>query len=370
MESARLRSWAEIGGRVSAARERAGFTQQELGCRLGLHRSAIGRLESGQRELDALELAQLAETLGRTVDWFLTRPPTSIASHRDGLSSDHDVQRLEDELERVSRDVELLTEVHALSVQSAALPSGVTDLAGAEAGAMAARTLLGLGSGPLVDLQAAVEKVGLLAFSLDLGPGVIDGGYIRVGDVGVALVNGTADPGRRRFNLAHELGHHLLADEYTADFGLGTARENREALINAFAAHLLMPGSSIRSRWAELLQEWDDPRTRLIALAVEFRVSWSALVSHALTLELISRTEFEILQGRRPTPADYFEIGVRFEEELKPPGLAPAYSQAAVRAYKRGVISADRAIELLRRTVTVDDLPRPMETPIEALTPD
>jgi Zn-dependent peptidase ImmA (M78 family) len=280
------------------------------------------------------------------------------------------VQALEDELERTSRDVELLTEVHALSVPNATLPSGVTGLAEAEAGAVAARSLLGLSAGPLIDLQARVERVGLLAFSLDLGPSVIDGGYVRVGEIGVALVNGTADPGRRRFNLAHELGHHLLADEYTADFGLGTASGDREGLINAFAAHLLMPDSSIRSRWAELSTEWEDPRTRLVVLAVEYRVSWSALISHARTLDLISRADFEVLQTRRPTPADYFEAGVRFEQELSPIALAPAYSQAAIRAYRRGVISADRVIELLRRTVTVDELPPPHETPIEALTPD
>jgi Zn-dependent peptidase ImmA (M78 family) len=85
------------------------------------------------------------------------------------------------------------------------------------------------------ELERTVERLGLLAFSFDLGPSVIDGGYVRLGDIGVALVNGTTDAGRRRFDLAHELGHHLLADEYTADFGLGTTPADREALINAFA---------------------------------------------------------------------------------------------------------------------------------------
>jgi hypothetical protein len=33
------------------------------------------------------------------------------------------------------------------------------------------------------------------------------------------------------------------------------------------------------------------------------------------------------------------------------------------------VINADRTIELLRKTVTIDDLPRPYEMPIEALAP-
>lgn len=370
MERARLSSWAEVGSRVAAAREQGGFTQRELGDRVGLHRSAITRVELGQRQLDALELARLADALGRSVEWFLTEPLTTIASHRDGLSADHDVRRLEDELERTGRDVELLIDVNALSVPVAALQSGVTTHSEAEAGAREVRSLLGGDDGPIIDLQAAVESLGLLSFSLDLGPGVIDGGYIRVGDIGVALVNGTADPGRRRFNLAHELGHHLLADEYTADFGLGTMRADREALINAFAAHFLMPGASFRARWTELSTQWDSPRQRLVVLAAEYRVSWSAAISHALTLELISRGEFELLQTRRPARGDYFEVGARFNEELRPIALAPAYSQAAMRAFRRGVITGDRAIELLRRTVTVEDLPRPHEMPIEALAPE
>jgi Zn-dependent peptidase ImmA (M78 family)/transcriptional regulator with XRE-family HTH domain len=367
VERVRLTSWPQIGSRVAAAREQAGFTQRELGDSIGLHRSAVTRIELGQRQLDALELAHIAEALGRSVEWFLTEPPATIASHRDGLSADHDVRQLEDELERTSRDVEMLIDISALSITAAHVQMGVASLDEAETGAREARSALGDGDGPVTDLQAAVESLGLLAFSLDLGPSVIDGGYIRIGDTGVALVNGTADPGRRRFSLAHELGHHLLADEYTADFGLGTTRADREALINAFAVHFLMPRSSFCARWAELSAKWDDARLGLVVLAAEYRVSWSAAISHAVNLELISRSEFELLKVRRPTAADYFEVGVRFEEELRPVALAPAYSQAAVRAYRRGVISADRTIELLRRTVTAEDLPRPYEMPINAL---
>src|SRR5260370_4156155 len=131
-----------------------------------------------------------------------------------------------------------------------------------------------------------------------------------------------------------------------------------------------MPRTSVRRRWEELSGEWEDPRTRLVILAAEYRVSWSAAISHAMNLELISHGDRSLLEVRRPTPADYFETGIRFEEELQPIALAPAYSQAAVRAFRRGVISADRAIELLRRTVAVDDLPRPYDLPIEALAPE
>lgn len=370
MTRARLESWAEVGSRVALARERAGFTQQFLADRLGVHRSAVTRVELGQRQLDALELAQIADALGRPVEWFLTEPPAALASRRGGLASDADVQGLDDELERTGRDVELLVELNDLALPAALLPSGVTTVDEAEAGAAEARVLLDRGEGPLADLQSAVEALGLLAFSFDLGPSVIDGGYLRVDEVGVALVNGTADAGRRRFTLAHELGQHLLADEYTADFGLGSARSDREALLDAFAVHFLMPAPSVRARFQELSSEYRDARRRFVVLAAEYRVSWSAVIGHAANLELISRDDFRLLEARRPSPADYFEMGVRFEEELHPIALPVSYSQAAVRAYRRGVISADRAVELLRGTVTVEDLPRPHETPIEALAPD
>ncbi|MFY1695975.1 MULTISPECIES: hypothetical protein [unclassified Solwaraspora] len=84
-------------------------------------------------------------------------------------------------------------------------------------------------------------------------------------------------------------------------------------------------------------------------------------------MELIYRAEFDLLQVQRPTAGDYLEVrGVRFVQELQPSALAPAYTQAAMRAYRRGVISADRVVELLHRTVTLDDLPSPHPMPIEA----
>jgi transcriptional regulator with XRE-family HTH domain len=63
MGRVRLKGWADVGARVATARERAGFTQRELGDRIGLGRSAITRIELGQRQLDALELAQIADAL-------------------------------------------------------------------------------------------------------------------------------------------------------------------------------------------------------------------------------------------------------------------------------------------------------------------
>lgn len=228
--------------------------------------------------------------------------------------------------------------------------------------------MVGRPDGPLLHLQTVVEGLGLLSFAFDLGSDVIDGGYVRVNDIGVALINGAMDAGRRRFNLAHEFGHHLLADEYTVDFGVGSTREEREALINAFAIHFLLPRGSVTTRWDELASDWEDHRMRLVVLAAEYRVSWSAMVSHAVTLGLIDHGEHDVLRARRPVTGDYIETGISLVEELAPLAMPPLYAQAVVRAYRRSLISATRAVELLYKTVTREDLPQPSEAPIASLT--
>lgn len=360
--------WTDVAARVVQARERAGFSQSALAERIGLSRSSLTRVEQGQRRLDALELVRLAQATGRSVEWFVTRSPDVFASHRAGAAAGEEVAALEERLEGIARDVELLAEIGVLTIRPAGLPSGVTTVQEAEAGAVEARQLVDTPDGPLPQLQSAVERLGLLSFAFDLGSDVIDGGYVRVNDIGVALINGATEPGRRRFSLAHELGHHLLADEYTVDFGVGSTSEEREALINAFAVHFLLPRASMTARWHDLACEWQDHRMRLVVLAAEYRVSWSAMVSHARNLGLIDRGELDLLQARRPVPGDYAETGIRFVEELTPlPALPTSYAQAVMRAFRRSLISATRAVELMHGTLTREDLPQPTEAPIESL---
>jgi Zn-dependent peptidase ImmA (M78 family)/DNA-binding XRE family transcriptional regulator len=367
MPLTRVETWEDIGARVAAARAAAGLTQAEIADRLGIHRSAVARIERGKRELDALELARLAETLGRSVAWFVTPPPRLVASHRSLPMDDRAATQLEDELEAAARDIKLLVEIGELaSVEHPVLQA--EDSAQAEEAARLARQALG-SDDPIHDLSGALEQFGLLVFSLDLGPDVIDGAYVRVGGLGVAVVNGRADPGRRRFNAAHELGHHLLGDEYTADIGLGQSGSDHERVLNAFAVHFLAPRESVTRRWRALTAERDD-RAALICIAADFRLSWTAACSHACTLGLVDADRRAVLELRRPTRADYVELGVRFTEELVSPAAPQAFARACLRAYRHHKIGASRTVELLRGTLDADELPLPQELPLDALRSD
>ncbi|MEJ2579934.1 MAG: hypothetical protein P8Z68_12730 [Kineosporiaceae bacterium] len=74
------------------------------------------------------------------------------------------------------------------------------------------------------------------------------------------------------------------------------------------------------------------------------------------------------LQVWRPATGDYVETGVTIAEELTSGSLSPMYAQAVIRAYRRSLISAARAVELLHGALTRDDLPQPAGAPIESLT--
>ncbi|MHB1712882.1 MAG: ImmA/IrrE family metallo-endopeptidase, partial [Acidimicrobiales bacterium] len=138
--------------------------------------------------------------------------------------------------------------------------------------ARSARAEVGAADGPLLEIQALAEQLGLLAFSIALRPDGGDAAYVETGNVGVAIVNGSTDPGRRRFSLAHELGHHLVGDAYEPTPRLGAATDT-ERLLNTFAAYLLVPRSAAVATWNECSHQ--SSRHVAVALAVRFRVSWT-----------------------------------------------------------------------------------------------
>lgn len=375
MPSRHYDSWEGLGGRVADARVAAGFSQAHLAERVGLNRSALSRIETGERSLDVLELSRIAEALGRSVEWFVIEPPQVIASHRrlPDAEEGQDARLLEDRLEDVARDLELLQQIDVLrptEIGPGALETEQLDgLGDAERLARRARELVGNPAEPIRELQTWVQQFGLYAYSFELGSDVIDGGFVRVGDAGVSVVNGATDSGRRRFTLAHELGHHLIGDEYSADFAIGQTREERESLLNVFAIHLLMPRSGVVPRFEGLVGA-HTPRSALIILAAEFMVSWSAACNQARNLDLIDSDTRETLSNQRPTRADYVELQAYWPEELEPIAIPPVIGSAALRAYRLQRIGAGRAVELLWGTLDREDLPPVDEVSVHALRSD
>ncbi len=73
------RTKAEIGSYVAELREERGLSQQQLAERLDVHKSAVSRIEAGERGLAVDELAIIAELFGKTADQILRKDEVAFA---------------------------------------------------------------------------------------------------------------------------------------------------------------------------------------------------------------------------------------------------------------------------------------------------
>lgn len=361
--------WLEVGARVAEARKARGYSQDKLAGALGLDRTAVTKIESGRRQISSLELVRLAEVLSRPIQWFVSPPPASIVSRRAAIGDQRSDQSGDEAIEDVARDVGVLVGVHALAPNDAkgSLPAIRSEDSAwtPERAAAQARSLLGADQdAPLHDLTDAVERVGLLAYSLRLGAAAADGAYAEVDGVGVAVVNGDLESGRRRSTLAHELGHHLFGDAYSVDWGADSSATERA--IDSFAVNLLLPRGGARRRWHQLRKD-HDLRPAAIIVSAEYRVSWTASLRQLRNFELISKDEYRTLDSRSPTRADYLECNVRVVEELQAPYVPTGVAAAAIRAYRSHRISAERVLEMLRGQIEIDELPARDDILLESL---
>lgn len=353
---------SEVGERIREARLAAGLSQGELAATIGLDRTAIVRIEGGQRDIKALELFGIADALQLPVAHFVNRPPAAMVARRqrlvDGPDSAARVRfRLDAALETHARAAEQLVSDGVLMPVP---PPPVTPVSAVEDAvrlAGAVRATLGNRSGPLGPLAEVAERLGLFLTVVELDA---DGASMTLDGYGVAVI-GSVEPGRRRLNAAHELGHHLMQDEYHTDVGVAASRDDRERLIDAFAGELLMPLDDLAKRAAG---GGKDVRELLIEVAADYRVSWTVAVDGARLVELVGLEQAQRLRAKTPVRGDFLAVLGREPTPDLPPGdHGPMWKQAVLRAHREALVTGDRAIELLGNRIDVADLP---EVEVEA----
>lgn len=346
-----------MGERVRESRLAAGMSQAELANAVGLERTKIAKIESGGRQIDALELAKLASSLQVPMGHFLReRPPvlsrrTSLVDDTDSAVS-RDSYRLEAKLVAWLDDVRQMVTLGLLNPGKTLVYDGVvTDAKGAREAALWLRERNELGQEPIRTLMAECERAGQYVLVSDL-PG--DGASLVDGDLGVSVVSRLADPGRRRATAAHELGHLVLGDEYSADLGVSTSREERERVIDAFAAEFLLP-SGVLERVVT-----GDLRGELIRLSAVFRTSWSLTVRQAGYVGLLDGDRLTKWFSEAPTRAELRDaVGWDPQPDLEGVRVPPSYAHAVMQALRQNFVTPTRAVELMHGEIGIDDLPGP-----------
>jgi Zn-dependent peptidase ImmA (M78 family) len=272
----------QIGGRLRQAREDRGLSQKELGEALGYKPSMISAFESGSRRMKLEDLTRACIVLDKPPEFFLgdissrTREPV-------GLSLRADLATLPGE-ELAGAVDGLLEEIEA------DLPGGrpVVDLRELRP-EVAAREVLRIADvrGPQVEMKDVCEILGIPIYRRAL-PDSLSAAVMSIGeDAFVIAVNNGHSPKRRRFSVAHEVGHAVLRHEagYYLEYKVEDHWEppnysyfdEREA--NAFAAALLMDERWVREDYAAGMRDVQE-------LAARYAVSSEAMGFRLVNLGL------------------------------------------------------------------------------------
>ncbi|GLW26140.1 transcriptional regulator [Microbispora amethystogenes] len=351
--------WADIGERVRECRLAADMSQEQLAAALRLDRTMIAKIERGVRRVDALELAKLSSVLKVPLTYFLAPAPL-VVSRRAELADDtltdaaRQSYRLEVALSAWLADIRQMIDVGGFSPPGIErYPVAIQDASDARRAALWVRDRLDLGRGPIDSLMSVCERLGQLVAVVEV-PG--EGASLVEDDLAVAVVSRQGDPGRRRATAAHELGHLIVGDEYSTDIGVHVSRDDREAVIDAFAAELLIPVEAFAAvRRSEVVRRED-----LVSLAARFRTSWSLTIRQAVASGVIDGNAAREMRRRNPTRAELMEaVGWAPQPDLETIRVPPSYAHAVVESFKRSLITASRAVELMRGQIVAADLPLP-----------
>ncbi|MDR3793578.1 MAG: ImmA/IrrE family metallo-endopeptidase [Terracidiphilus sp.] len=137
-------------------------------------------------------------------------------------------------------------------------------------------------------------------------PGEVSGALLRTRGMTVIAVNSGHHPNRRRFTIAHELGHYFLNHEgekehldwtFTVlrrDGRSSEATDDGEIEANFFAANLLMPKAFLREDISQLARfngEVVLSQSDVLSLARRYEVSELAMTYRLISLGFIDPIE-------------------------------------------------------------------------------
>lgn len=353
-----------LGQRLADARKARGVTQGDASEFLGCSRPTLIAIEKGTRTAKPEEVIRLAAFYGRSVH-ELVRPGEPVADLRPHLRGvpqrtkdvGGEMERAIAELQRFAEDYRELEVAMSAPLASNYPPevrlTNRIDVAGlAEDVAVRERQRLGLGDQPVINLRSILESdVGLRIFYGDL-PSAVAGMYAFVADLGgCILVNRKHPPERRRGSMVHEYGH-LIVDRYRPGIDY-LAFEGRkpanERFAEAFAMSLLMPATSIRRRFHEVVASTGDFQVAdLCRLSHLYFVSVEAMTLRLEGLGLIPRGTRDYLKEERFEVRKAAQILELYRHPVSDAPYPERYKYLAVQAYEQGKLSEGQLAGFLR----------------------
>jgi len=329
-----------IGQRIKQARVAAGMTQDQVIAalvaeRISLTKGGLSKYERGGSTPKSTVMRGLAEVLGVEASFFLEEPLIQIRwlAFRKGSRMGKTRQ------ERVKAMAESQLEAF-LTLKNALVPTSDDDLPGpmsvsraehAEEAADSLRRSWRLGEQPIESVTAAIEDGGGVVVETGGSEDMFDGlsGWANE-TVPVIVVSRAGEDDRRRFNLAHELGH-LFMDVRAED------KKAEEKLANRFAAAFLVTATTARRELGIKRRHLD--LRELMMLKQKHGLSMQAWIYRAADLGIIEQAHARSLFAEMGSRGWRRHEPVEFKGEERPKKLR----LLTVRALAEGLLSHRQA---------------------------
>lgn len=337
-----------IGRKLKVARSAAGLSLRALSDAIGnrVSAQAIGKYERDEDMPGSGVLLVLAEALDVSIDYLLSADELALEGvdfRKKAVASAREEAKLEARtLHLLERYLALEDLLNLRSVdweQPRSAPHPVANIRDAEDAARSVREDWGLGNDPIPKFAELLEERGIKVLSVDLDD--IDGlaAKVRRKDrdaARVIVIKKGSWSERKRFNLAHELGHMVIAPEAGVD---------EEKAAHRFAGAFLMPADVIRSEVGA--HRSSISIAELVALKERFGVSIQALAYRCKDLGILNQAAvgklFRVFAERGWRSPPYAEPSL-MEPEVEEPRR---FERLCYRALAEGVIGEARAAELL-----------------------
>jgi Zn-dependent peptidase ImmA (M78 family)/transcriptional regulator with XRE-family HTH domain len=324
-----------LADELARARATSGLSQDDLAHAVGVSRAMVSYWEAGKRSPNDRQLAALSQLLRVPIGVLLgleqPAPAPDVASMllrgADQPVPDEALAGLADFVTFLDAFATLAREarypVRGMQQSPFAGGAGFESADDARRKSEEVRSHLRLGLGPVGDVDAVCELLGITVYRANLGSDLtrtISGAFLRHPEIGFSiLVNLEMTPGRRRFTVAHELAHALFHSDDHRYLVSTAAKPPRERFADAFAGELLMPSEAARRVMEE---QGFGPRieepAEVVYLQRFFGVSYITALVRLRQSRLVTQAQFDDFKLVRPVVLARslgFEVG---EEECSP----------------------------------------------------
>ncbi len=287
---------------LTFVREYLGFNQSELAQKIpGMSQSNLSKFEKGFSTLSEDIIDRIIDFLGFPKDFYFlkisNKSETAHYRQRTGIT-----KKVRSEIEYGYRLIGYLVDQMAESVIWPELFLKPFDL---EEGynptyvARHTRKLIGLSdSEPVVKISELLEASGIIIVEVDIMDKFDGVSFVSDDGYPVMVINRSFSNDRKRFTIAHELGHLLMHSLNTPAIPDHRNEKIQELEANQFASEFLMPASAIKGSLSNLRL------SSLSELKMYWLTSMLSIVKRARDLNCINNDKYiylniEISRGGR-----------------------------------------------------------------------